>query len=371
MGESYGGTRVTTMLNLLLNYRRYGDGSDDIYVDPQLSKEVQAFLDQRHQKPKGSVYAPSVIARQFGRQILIQPQLTGANQSQVTGDLYEEANSPIDQLASRKGTIFERCSTARDAPPCDKAENAIRFVMLNLDISPYHTKRTLINQGADGAYSELAVTVWTWGRLILTKPVTELLDFDVTRIDGFYINNRYAFDYDGHSWFPYNVKTEPYPKGDAEPGALPGTERPWMEVMPQVLGDAWAQYEASTPPDPTFGRFFFEEFGWGLPPILNFISCPPLGVYNAFYTNSATAMNYDITPQSNRYGALFLENLPFVKTMITNAGLDVMVYTPALGCSISHLYRKLNSCSFRALVQFGSSLSLCFCSIFITWAVEL
>jgi len=336
VGESYGGTRVTTMLNLLLNYRRYGDGSDDIYVDPQLSKEVQTFLDQRHQKPKGSVYAPSFIARQFGRQILIQPQLTGANQSQVTGDLYEEANSPIDKLASRKGMIFERCPLAPrpEDPPCDKAENAIRFVMFTLDISPYHTRRTLKNQGADGADSELGVTMWTWARLFTTKPVRELLDYEVTWIDGLYINNRYAFDYDGHSWFPYNVKTEPYPKGDAEPGALPGTERPWIEAMPQALEEAWAQYQASTDPDPTLGWLFPQVFGLGLAPIYNFVSCPPLGVYNAFYTNSATAMNYDITPQSNRYGALFLENLPFVKTMITNAGLDVMVYTPALPPSL-------------------------------------
>jgi Serine carboxypeptidase len=45
VGESYGGTRVSTMLNLLLNYQRYGSGPD-VYRDVGLTREVQGYLDK-------------------------------------------------------------------------------------------------------------------------------------------------------------------------------------------------------------------------------------------------------------------------------------------------------------------------------------
>jgi len=335
VGESYGGTRVTTMLNLLLNYHRYGDRGTDIYVDPQLALEVQRYLDQRYRKRKGWVYPPRVIAKQFGRQILIQPQLTGANQSEVTGDMYEEPNSPIDQLAWRKGKVFERCIDAPDAP-CNKAEHAIRFVMFDLDISPYHTQRLMQNKENGYVDSEAWVTIWTWARLFTTGPATELLHFDVTQIDGLYIANRAFRDADtGIYWSPYNLRI---PLSDStsipEPNTLPGTERAWIEAMPQLITDARAQYDETVADASSFGRFFFDQFGLGLPPNLNYVSCPPLGVYHAFYRNSATAAHFDITPESVRYGELFLGNLPFVKTMITNADLDLMIYSPALTPSL-------------------------------------
>jgi len=51
--------------------------------------------------------------------------------------------------------------------------------------------------------------------------------------------------------------------------------------------------------------------------------------------NVALARGYDIHFQEPRYGRMFLKNLAHVRTFITNAGLDLVVYTAALPAALA------------------------------------
>ena len=55
-------------------------------------------------------------------------------------------------------------------------------------------------------------------------------------------------------------------------------------------------------------------------------------VYAGFY--SSDAVNYDVDPESPRYGRLFLENLPLVQVMVTEAPWDLSVYASVLPYSL-------------------------------------
>jgi len=73
-GESYGGVRATAMLHLLLNYADYGNGRET-FQDPALAAEIQAHLQAVFPATPGKPWPAEVIARQFGRQVLVQPTL--------------------------------------------------------------------------------------------------------------------------------------------------------------------------------------------------------------------------------------------------------------------------------------------------------
>ncbi len=100
VGESYGGTRVSTMLNLLLFHPKYADGGK-IYQDEALAAEIRNHF--RLIYGRDTPLTPEVVARQFSRQILIQPELSGLYQDEVTGELYIAPNSVIDQVATESG----------------------------------------------------------------------------------------------------------------------------------------------------------------------------------------------------------------------------------------------------------------------------
>ncbi len=75
VGESYGGTRATAVLHILLHYK-------DSFVQalPGLSDEIQAFYDALFPDAAGTVIPPSRIATRVGRQVLIEPLVLGPDQ---------------------------------------------------------------------------------------------------------------------------------------------------------------------------------------------------------------------------------------------------------------------------------------------------
>jgi len=338
VGESYGGTRVSLMLNLLQNYRRYGTGGD-VYVDKELAREVQSFLDLRPGATPGRVYTAADIAQQFGRQILIQPQLTGAYQSDITGALYEKPGSVIYALAADKDKTFTPCASG-----CNPAEHAIRFVVNDLDLSPYDTRRPIVGKNLiDNLRSEAFLTAWMWIHFAFVGPPSEVLEFDLTAIDQLYVNKRGGVDPStGAAWYAYDRKYPQDPWSTTPNLAgIPPTARPWFEVLPQVnaLGQALLADQGIA--GAAWGSPLMTVFG--VPADTNkdaiYNSCPPMDAYNAFYSNSATRSaehpeRYDISPESPRYGRLFIENLPQVKTMITDARRDLIIYSPALAPSL-------------------------------------
>jgi hypothetical protein len=88
VGQSYGGTRVTLMLDLLLRY-----ATESARVDAALLGEVKAHYDAVFPDHAGTVIPPALAATQFGRAVLLQPLLVGGvqvtTQAQlIVGDAY-------------------------------------------------------------------------------------------------------------------------------------------------------------------------------------------------------------------------------------------------------------------------------------------
>jgi hypothetical protein len=59
---------------------------------------------------------------------------------------------------------------------------------------------------------------------------------------------------------------------------------------------------------------------------------------------------YDIHYRySDRFGEMFLENVAFVETFITNAAYDIVVYCPSLPDALTYHTSKINSSTFDAV----------------------
>ncbi len=95
VGESFSGVRISTMLNLILYYKKYADGKK-VYLDSDLPGIIESHLKATisHDPP----YSPEEIARQFGRQILIQPQIVDKYQQEDKAGAFRAAGSILEQL---------------------------------------------------------------------------------------------------------------------------------------------------------------------------------------------------------------------------------------------------------------------------------
>ena len=105
--ESYGGIRSLVMLHLLLFYQDYSNGNA-IYQDPALVQEIQNHYDTIFPKYAGQTVPPSVIARQFSHQVLIQPAITRYYQRLVAVEMLEAPGSILDELAEETGVPYIR-----------------------------------------------------------------------------------------------------------------------------------------------------------------------------------------------------------------------------------------------------------------------
>jgi hypothetical protein len=83
VGESYGGTRATLMLNYLYNLDKIAVGGGGAYQDQQVHDDLIAYLSKA--LPSSD---PSAVQIQqiFGHQALIQPEVAGADQDQYDSD---------------------------------------------------------------------------------------------------------------------------------------------------------------------------------------------------------------------------------------------------------------------------------------------
>lgn len=113
VGESFGGIRSTMMLHLLQTYAGDPDGPipdlPDVAVQvPWLKDRIQAHFDAVAGHPAGA-QSPKEVARQFGTQVLIQPDIAGRLQHDVAQPLaqqdpdliayYADPESPEGQAA--------------------------------------------------------------------------------------------------------------------------------------------------------------------------------------------------------------------------------------------------------------------------------
>ncbi len=322
VGESYGGTRTTTMLNLLLFYPGYGSGKK-VYRDRALATEIQKHYEAVFPEGAGKPYPPEAAARQFGRHILIEPQLTGSYQSQVTGEMWEKEGSVLDRLAREKGIAYHRCDP-KDSK-CDPMENGIKFLLTKAFRDMYK-------------YDESATWSWLLGYraqeiLSHTDYLSHITETNIADTKNFYAKNRknaykgypgWSFLWD---WFKglfirdKGGKTSPY-------GKMHPALRAYLSNLPGIQKTASLNPPAAlNHPGPllsvTFGRLgYYDSYITRLS--MNWMA------FAAFTGNSAMKKGYAIHPESPRYGRLFLQNIAVAKAFITNAPYDMSIFAEAL-----------------------------------------
>ncbi len=343
VGESYAGVRVTTLLNLLLFHGQYANG-EAIYQDKSLVDEVRKHFHAIY-GPTAAL-TPGLVARQFSRQILIQPELSGFYQDEITGDMYLAPNSVIDQVATESGHAGEylRTCAAEDLPPLvpnTPMNCAILYYLPKFGRDRYnYTKRTTWTDELEAYVIERL-----WDVEILSK----VLDYDVTRIKGLSSEARHQAyrlidpDILGTDLMGYGSFVDPV----LNPASLPGRALGELMAFQQSLAYQAELLNSGDPqPDgcyagiPGENNTLLSRFG-ALQPWDCYLMGMNMTVYAAFTLFSRESLLYDINPdESDRYGRMFLENLPFVKTFLTDAEYDLVIYSPALPKALER-YRDL------------------------------
>jgi hypothetical protein len=306
-GESYGGIRSTVMLHQLLFYPRYADDRI-VYQDPQLAAEIQAHYDVVFPELAGQVVPPEIAATQFSHQVLVQPLLSGVYQDEVAARIWEQPGSVMFQVADEEGLTYTPCPPD-DTDDCDPYNNALMFLI-------YEAERDIYNYTEEYG--------WLFGlgddvtrKLLVPEILSEAVGMDVTTIDALYAENRAD---------AYRIID---PEADwASKMLSPSVENERrFELLPFVERVLWEQRgRLPYSPDLTTGQMQ-DVFGTLEPWDRYYLSSHSI-VNLTFHVSDL--MTYEVEPYNSLYGELFLENLLYVKTFITHAAYDLIIYGPAL-----------------------------------------
>jgi len=224
---------------------------------------------------------------------MIQPLISGEKQFQVSGDLLEIEGSPIYTVESETGVNYSPCS--QYDPGCEPHNNALQYLQkAGRDMYSYRRPYNWLFDYTDPGAEKMV-------ELDLFK---KLIKNDPAEIDWLYASNRTkAFRYSGGylknavadmNRVPLSVKTE--------------IEYNKNAVQPMLSGNL----------DQTFGVLqSYDEY---------FIDLHT-DVTNIFYYATTT-------PYSDINGEMFLENLRDVRTFITQAEEDIIIYAPGLPLSL-------------------------------------
>lgn len=315
VGESYGGTRVSTMLNLLLFSERYAAEGTSFYRDDGLVAEIRA-----HFRELGKPVAPLSIATvtaQFGRQVLIQPQLSGPRQDAVQGEMYWDAKpSIIDEIAEQAG--FPGGFTRNDKDCAFGTNHATCPIMSYLpkfNRDRYHYLKP--ESWSDDLEFQASSTLGQRGKL------ATVTGFDVGSIAALKAPARVGAAYHFLGVVP--------PAVEAAIAEHPGG------MLPGLLASA-AYREARLrefpePVDDSLAKNFGDLGRWD-----RYFVAMNTDVYLAFMYNFLAPeyvtlpINADHWPT---YGDFFLENARHVKTFLTDARYDVVIYSPALPVALA------------------------------------
>ncbi len=314
VAESYGGVRTLVMLHLLLFYQDYCNGRA-IYQDPALVQEIQNHYDIVFPEYAGQTVPPSVIARQFSHMILIQPAITRYFQRLVAVEMLEAPGSILDELAEETGVPYIRYKDqpwAKENPTPYNIMNNIYDYLEQIGRDPYIYCKP---EGFFNGYFDAAGELLThYEELCLMTGV------DVAAIPELYASARQQaykikFLEDYTSLMSFSALMGPSPKAsDIQSFLYPCTE----EDMAAVFGGLQP-----------WDRYFLD---------LNY------DVSTAFALNMLVMQSYETNYQyTELYGEMFLEDVAFVETFITNAAYDLVVYCPSLPDALAYHSSLLNS----------------------------
>lgn len=307
-GESYGGTRSIAILNLLLRYFEYG-GADEAYQDVSLVDEIQEHFNAVFPDKAGLIIPPETIVSQFGRQILIEPLITGNNQFTLSGEAFEEAGSIIYQIADETDTTYVPCDPMDEN--CDPFNNALDFLTNTADRDYY-------------VYPEEANWTFEQGYLAVDQLTTLVGLSKMTQTDPTNVAYLYSTERD----LAYRLGEIDSKDGSSD---IYSNSR-WQRLPPfarfsllQCLKNERKTKQATDGELP-------DTFGALNPWDTYHIDCS-FDIEDGFY--SETAEDYGIDPVNDGFGELFLYNLMYVKTFITHAALDLIIYAPVIPDSIA------------------------------------
>lgn len=329
VGESYGGTRVSTMLNLLLFHPHYRDGGK-LYRDSALVEEIEEHFQDIY--GKDAELTPEAVARQFSRQILIQPELSGVYQDEVAGKMfYGEApyNDPvIKNLARETGQSFPA------DPWWTKAlGKAARVLIYYL---PDKFKRDGYNYSQKSTWSS-ELEAYAAKSLRDVEALSTVLQYDVMDIemmkskyrddafrmiigvhtnqgylleDGITADDEWMFDPAHQCYLPGNPDTRERLK------AYAASQEYLENLIHQDLESL------KTPLWDKLGTLHIWD---------GYLLEMNLAVYLAFTLDASAESGYEVNPDGSPiYGRMFLENLALVKTFLTDAEYDLVIYSPAI-----------------------------------------
>ncbi len=312
--ESYGGVRTLVMLHLLLFYQDYGNGQA-IYQDPALVQEIQSHYDVVFPEYAGQTVPPSVIARQFSHMILIQPAITRYFQRLVAVEMLEAPGSILDELAEETGVAYIRYRDqpwAKENPTPYNIMNNIYDYLEQIGRDPYFYSKP---DGFFNGYFDAAGELLThYDALCLMTGV------DVASVPELYASARQQ---------AYKIKfLEDYSYlmlFSALMGPAPKESEIHAFLSPCAEDDMAAVFGNLQPWD----RYFLD---------LNY------DVSTAFALNMLVMQGYDTQyASSGIFGEMFLEDVAFVETFVTNAAYDLVVYCPSLPDALAYHSSLLNS----------------------------
>ena len=322
VGESYSGVRVTTMLNLLLRYKKYGDGSL-VYKDPGLAKMIDAHYEKLVDGKKGR--HPSYleqIKKQFKRQVLIQPQIVDTYQGEDEAQAFLAPNSLMDKLAKEnpdKKSWREYIKAYKQQH--DKNPSALDYLSY-IGRDPYNCAKESTWTDENEYFSMQALQDY--------NELGTITGTVVGTVPGFKPENRkHAFRFALHKILPLcaneflrRIKIQ-----------IPADVQSKLDLVPFLQKNEASMINPMGTLETKLGKLNdFDMYLVGTNPY----------IFGSFYLNGGGetiegilwAMiddKFGISPaDSDRFGVLFLENLTCIDTFMTYAANDIIVYSPAL-----------------------------------------
>jgi hypothetical protein len=304
-GESYGGVRSQLMLNMLLFSNHYADGSR-VYRDAALAEDIQNHFRKVFPEFAGRATNPETAALQFGKQILIEPLITGYQMTNA-GKMFEKSGSVIYKIAEDTGTIYEPCTV----PGCYPENNAFEFVEKT-------AKREIYQYSKPAGFID-EVNACNHSRLDMVSVLSMITGVDVVSMPYLapdFRQDAYRFIQSGSEDAALLIQSPSFEK-------LPSQVRRMIKQKSRLFTMSEQHI------NPESGGTLESVLG-ALNPWDGYIVDCNMKVNATFYQNSATDAGYSIDPQSPSVGNYFLQNLAIVRTFITDCDLDLVIYAAAI-----------------------------------------
>ena len=292
-GESYGGTRTTAVINILLNVADYA-GKKRTFYDAALFEEIAQHFREIDPTING-MPSKEQVAKQFSGQIMIQPLAMGQQQMDAVGEVLEQSGSPLYEIQQETGKQFKACGNSWGGN-CDKHSNALNYVQnAGRDIYAYRHEYNWLFDYTDYGIAKI-LQFSMFGQFILNDPA---------KIEDLYAANRTgAFRYKNANGYSRNI---------ADVSELQNLPESVRIIMKTRIGQRNIHPLASGNLESVFGT---------------------LPSYDEYYVDTNNTINSKFysastSPYSNVNGEMFLENIRTVKTFITNAEEDIILYAKA------------------------------------------